>query len=66
MLGVGLKTLKAMGVDGRTGLGEHQRLPLPQQPGVAGPDDLPGHEQLQTAAQLIAVMSASRGAPSQR
>ncbi|PZF99693.1 hypothetical protein C1I99_10880 [Micromonospora deserti] len=66
MLGVGLQPLEATGVHGRAGLSEHQRLALPQQPSVARPDDLPGHEEFQTAAQLIAVMSASRDSTSQR
>ena len=66
MIGVGSKAAEAVGVDGRAGLGEHQRLALPQQPRVARPDDLPGDQQRQPAAQLVAVMASSRDARLQR
>ena len=41
------------GVDGRPGLGQQQRLALPQQPPVAGPEHLPGYQQDQPGAQLL-------------
>jgi hypothetical protein len=44
MLSMGVKVLEAVGVNGRAGLGEHQRLTLPQQPRIAGPDDLPRNQ----------------------
>jgi hypothetical protein len=66
VVSVGVKVPKAVGVDSRAGLGEHQRLALPQQPRVAGPDDLPRNQQRQPAAQLVAVMASGRDAPSQR
>ena len=65
-VGLGLKAAEAVGVDGRPGLGEHQRLALPQQPPVAGPDDLPGDQQHQPAAQLVAVMVTGRDTLPQR
>src|SRR6266566_3381545 len=66
MVSVGVEALEAVGVDGSAGLGEHQGLTLPQQPRVARSDDLPGHQKLQAAAQLVAVMASSRNTPAQR
>jgi len=54
------------GVEGGPGLGEHHRHALAQQPPVAGPDDLPGHEQDEPREQLVAVMTPDRDASLQR
>jgi len=56
----GLETAEPVGDDGRPGLGQHQRLALPQQPPVAGPDHLPGHQQDQPAGQRVAMMAPRR------
>jgi hypothetical protein len=66
MLSVGLEALEAVGVDGGAGLGEHLGLALPQQPRIARSDHLSGHQQRQTAAQLIPVVASGRGASPQR
>jgi len=41
--GADLETAEPVRVDGHPGLGQHQRLALPQQPPVARPEHLPGH-----------------------
>jgi hypothetical protein len=64
--GMALDATEPAGVDGGAGFGQHQRLALPQQPPVAGPDDLPGHQQDQPGAQLLAMMLPDRDAIPQR
>ena len=61
-----LEAAEPVRVDSRPGLGEHHRLTLPQQPPVAGPDHLPGHQQDQPAGQLIAMVAPRRYASAQR
>ena len=58
--GLDLDAAEPAGVDGRPGLGQHQRLALPQQPPIAGPEHLPGHQQDQPGAQLVAMMTPGR------
>jgi hypothetical protein len=64
--GLDLQAAEGTGVEGGPGLGEHHRHPLAQQPPVAGPDDLPGHEQDEAREQLVAVMTPDRDTPLQR
>ena len=56
ILRVLLEPAESPGIDRHTGLGQHQRVTLPHQPPVGRPDHLPGHQQHQTAGQLVAPM----------
>ena len=64
--GLDLETAESVRVDGRPGLGKQERLALSQQPPVAGPDHLPGYQQDQPGAQLVAMMTPGRGPILQR
>jgi hypothetical protein len=54
--GVLLEPAELLRIDGLTGLGQHQRVTLPHQPPVGRPYHLPGHQQHQTAGQLVTPM----------
>ena len=62
----GLEGAEPAGVDGGPGLGQHQCLALPQQPPVAGPEHLAGHQRDQPGAQLVAMMLPGRDTIFQR
>jgi hypothetical protein len=64
--GPGFQAAEGTGVEGGPGLGEHHRHALAQQPPVAGPDDLPGHEQDEPSEPFVAVMMPDRDASLQR